>query len=34
MKKMSDMMMAMMMCMCGMRTFSDASFSDSSFIQD
>ena len=34
MKKMSAMMMAMMMRMCGMRTFSDAVFSDQSIITD
>ena len=31
---MTLMMMAMMMRMCGMRTFSDATFSDSSIITD
>jgi len=34
MKKNCFMMMAMMMRMCGMRTFSDATFSDSSIITD
>lgn len=34
MKKSCFMMMAMMMRMCGMRTFSDAIFSDSSTITD
>ena len=34
MKKNCFMMMAMMMRMCGMRTFSNATFSDSSIITD
>ena len=34
MKKNCFMMMAMTMRMCGMRTFSDATFSDSSIITD
>ena len=34
MKNNCFMMMAMMMRMCGMRTFSNATFSDSSIITD